>query len=281
MATRMLQRRGTSLEWSTLNPILSDGELGYERDTKILKIGDGVTSWILLDGIQADFESAFETIAATYVSRDVVNAAGDILVGTGPDTVSRLPKGTNGQHLVVSSGGVLAWETQAAPDLSSRVARVGDNMSGDLNIIKNDAALLLQETATDRIKMQADTNQQYIQVDDELHVCGIGSTVSSTPKPVRAGAIYDTGNRVYSASNPPPPGGSMIYRIIRGTGSGSNGDFDIAIPNVNINMTETRLLGVHSATEVYIQLISSTILRVNISGTTATVSYELTEWANA
>lgn len=45
MATRMLQRRGTAAEWAAANPILSDGEIGFERDTRIIKIGDGVTAW--------------------------------------------------------------------------------------------------------------------------------------------------------------------------------------------------------------------------------------------
>ena len=45
MGTKMLQRRGTAAEWSSVNPILSEGELGFELDTGILKIGDGVTHW--------------------------------------------------------------------------------------------------------------------------------------------------------------------------------------------------------------------------------------------
>jgi hypothetical protein len=35
----------TRAEWSALNPILSDGEIGYERDTKRVRVGDGVTHW--------------------------------------------------------------------------------------------------------------------------------------------------------------------------------------------------------------------------------------------
>lgn len=46
--TRMLQRRGTAAEWAAANPVLGDGELGFERDTKIIKMGDGVTPWNLL-----------------------------------------------------------------------------------------------------------------------------------------------------------------------------------------------------------------------------------------
>lgn len=45
MATKMLQRRGTATEWSTANPILGDGEIGFVRDAKFIKIGDGLTAW--------------------------------------------------------------------------------------------------------------------------------------------------------------------------------------------------------------------------------------------
>ncbi len=38
-------RRGSSAQWSAANPILADGEIGYDSTTKQMKIGDGVTAW--------------------------------------------------------------------------------------------------------------------------------------------------------------------------------------------------------------------------------------------
>ena len=38
-------KRGTSAAWARTNPVLLDGEPGYEKDTKKLKIGDGTTAW--------------------------------------------------------------------------------------------------------------------------------------------------------------------------------------------------------------------------------------------
>src|SRR5690606_26642737 len=38
-------RRSTAAEWEFANPTLKDGEFGYERDTRSLKIGDGTTPW--------------------------------------------------------------------------------------------------------------------------------------------------------------------------------------------------------------------------------------------
>ena len=39
-------RRGTSNEWLYENPILLDGEIGYESDTNKFKVGDGINDWV-------------------------------------------------------------------------------------------------------------------------------------------------------------------------------------------------------------------------------------------
>lgn len=46
MTTTFKFRRGTSIRWTTLNPILKEGEPGFEVDTKKIKIGDGLTRWV-------------------------------------------------------------------------------------------------------------------------------------------------------------------------------------------------------------------------------------------
>jgi collagen type VII alpha len=42
-------RHGTALRWSQVNPTLAIGEMGYELDTGLFKIGDGTTPWNNLD----------------------------------------------------------------------------------------------------------------------------------------------------------------------------------------------------------------------------------------
>ena len=41
-------KRGTSQRWIEVNPILKQGEPGFEYDTGKLKIGDGFTPWVNL-----------------------------------------------------------------------------------------------------------------------------------------------------------------------------------------------------------------------------------------
>lgn len=64
MATRMQQRRGTAAQWTSANPILNIGEIGFESDTNKFKMGDGVNHWADLDyfineaAISTDIEGA-------------------------------------------------------------------------------------------------------------------------------------------------------------------------------------------------------------------------------
>jgi hypothetical protein len=60
-------KRGLSTEWADLNPVLKLGEPGYEKDTKKLKIGDGVTLWNDLPYIGSgtiDFEDVQDEVAS-------------------------------------------------------------------------------------------------------------------------------------------------------------------------------------------------------------------------
>jgi hypothetical protein len=41
----MKQRRGTAADWSSSNPVLATGEIGFETDNSQFKIGDGVNQW--------------------------------------------------------------------------------------------------------------------------------------------------------------------------------------------------------------------------------------------
>lgn len=46
--TKLKMRRGTAAEWTSQNPVLSSGEIGYETDTNKFKIGNGATAWTAL-----------------------------------------------------------------------------------------------------------------------------------------------------------------------------------------------------------------------------------------
>jgi hypothetical protein len=45
VVTQIQIRRGTAAQWTSANPVLSAGELGFETDTGLLKGGNGSTAW--------------------------------------------------------------------------------------------------------------------------------------------------------------------------------------------------------------------------------------------
>jgi hypothetical protein len=49
MSISMQQKRGTASQWTTANPLLLAGEIGFETDTNKMKVGDGTNNWNDLD----------------------------------------------------------------------------------------------------------------------------------------------------------------------------------------------------------------------------------------
>lgn len=64
-------RRDTTANWITVNPILADGEVGLETDTRKTKYGDGITLWTSLAYADA---AILENIAATYATIEFLEA---------------------------------------------------------------------------------------------------------------------------------------------------------------------------------------------------------------
>jgi hypothetical protein len=56
MATRIQVRRGTSSEWNSADPVLFEGEIGYNVTLGQIKIGDGTTAWSALGYMATDSE---------------------------------------------------------------------------------------------------------------------------------------------------------------------------------------------------------------------------------
>ncbi len=55
MAVQLQFRNGTRAEWAASNPILAKGEIGFELDTLVYKIGDGSTRWANLNYAGPDY----------------------------------------------------------------------------------------------------------------------------------------------------------------------------------------------------------------------------------
>lgn len=68
MVDKIQLRRGTAALWTSSNPILSEGEIGFETDTMLYKIGDGVTAWNAL---------GYKTFSASIASAILMDAVSD------------------------------------------------------------------------------------------------------------------------------------------------------------------------------------------------------------
>lgn len=76
--THIQQRRATASEWTATNPVLFEGEVGWETDTRRGKLGDGVTAWNALTYLNITppvTSVAGKTGAVTLVVADVSGAA--------------------------------------------------------------------------------------------------------------------------------------------------------------------------------------------------------------
>jgi len=158
MATRMQQRRGTASQWSTANPILNAGEMGWESDTNKFKIGDGTNHWadldyfidqsstvnpsfgtsIVFEGATADsYETTLQvtdptddrTITIPDVSGTVITTGNlsDITdIGVFTSTIVMEGDTADSHELTLSAGDPTADRTITFPDASGTVALTTD-----------------------------------------------------------------------------------------------------------------------------------------------------------
>lgn len=99
MATRIQVRRGTTSEWNSANPILNEGEIGYNSTLGQIKVGDGGTAWsslyYLVDSsslgtslgsyILDSEKSAIDGVAELDGSKNILAPASIIFEGTAND----------------------------------------------------------------------------------------------------------------------------------------------------------------------------------------------------
>ncbi len=107
-------KRGTAATWTSDNPTLAAGEIGWESDTNQIKVGDGSTAWTSL---------AYFGGGSGDVATDAIwDAKGDLAAGTGANTASKLSVGADGRVLMAASGEATGLEWRATTG-SGDVAR--------------------------------------------------------------------------------------------------------------------------------------------------------------
>lgn len=85
MAIKIQIRRDLAANWTSVNPTLAQGELGFEIDTEQLKIGNGTQNWVALPYFnpQSSLVDSETSVNITITNEDFL-----LVTGTLPVTVT-------------------------------------------------------------------------------------------------------------------------------------------------------------------------------------------------
>jgi hypothetical protein len=83
VVTQIQVRRGTASQWTSTNPVLAAGELGFETDTNKLKIGNGSSAWNSLSYVATGATGTVTSVVAgTGLSGGTITSTGTIAIDT-------------------------------------------------------------------------------------------------------------------------------------------------------------------------------------------------------
>lgn len=108
MATTIKLRRDTTLNWETINPVLQQGEMGYELDTNLIKIGNNVDTWLVLPYLQT---------SVTSIAAHPISELNDVTITGSPSAIP--------------DGNVLTWDSGTDQWINAE-AVAGASAIGDL-----------------------------------------------------------------------------------------------------------------------------------------------------
>jgi hypothetical protein len=181
--TNIQARKGTATDWSTQNPVLASGELGYDLTNRIFKIGDGSSNWNTLNTINlsssniTDFNSSVSGLLPTIAN------SGDnrILTSTG-STV-----GINAESNLTFDGSLLT-----APS---------GNFTNSLQLNNIDVSLIRSYTTTSSFPASGVSNTYYLASDSSRLYQWTGSYYAEIGPPVSAVNNAQNAANLYLWSN--------------------------------------------------------------------------------
>jgi len=239
--TKLQVRRDTATNWTTTNPILASGEIGFETDTLEFKIGNGSNTWSTLK-YSTDVSLLNGTMTSATFAGLISDetGSGNVVFSTSPSLTTPNIGAATGTSLNVSG-------------------QLFSNTAGQGSITLGDAAITKQSGSAFQF-LSGGTFTQVVSAPTYTSTVAIGTapfTVTSTTKVTNLNADtvdgYDTS--VASAAN---------TIVVRSSGSDINGNVFTGVRYISNVATGTAPFTVTSTTQV-------ANLNVAISGSTSNV----------
>jgi hypothetical protein len=138
MTTKIQLRRDTSANWTSINPTLFSGEIGFETNTGKFKIGNGSSAWSALDYFEAN-----------------IDLSGYLTTSSASSTYATI--GSLNSGIVSASAAAVAYLVDSAPGaldtLNELAAAINDDSSYATtvtNALASKASLSGTETLTNK-----------------------------------------------------------------------------------------------------------------------------------
>lgn len=98
-------RRDSAANWATANPVLEDGETGFDKTNNQIRIGDGVSAWLDLPALASDVSDVVNTgrLSESELSATFAHLEGGVLV-------------IDGEPVGGGDGGLTVYTTEAELD---------------------------------------------------------------------------------------------------------------------------------------------------------------------
>lgn len=132
MATRIQIRRDTAANWTSVNPILGDGEIGYEKVTGKFKVGDGTAAWTSL--------TYFSSSSSNRKTADLSVVADNIEIN-----FDSLPDFVSSNRVAISANATVSFANATAAQFTTFKAAITNlaTITFPINSISGDNRIVL------------------------------------------------------------------------------------------------------------------------------------------
>lgn len=199
MASQIKLRRGTAAQWTSANPVLAQGEVGFETDTNKLKIGNGSSTWSALNYFSPTPDlSAYLTQASastTYLTQESASTIYATITDLENIDLSSASAAAV-SYLVDSAPGTLDTLNELAVALNDDenfAATVTNSLSNKLGISDASATYLTQASASTTYATKTDLEN--IDMSDYLSISSASNTYVTIDNP-----IFNTTEEVFDST---------------------------------------------------------------------------------